>query len=303
MACVVTLRVVDPGSGAATLLERARTLFEDVERACTRFDPQSPLMRANASPESWHDVPPELYQAIGAAAEAYRLTAGRFDPRVLRALQGLGYDRSLPFAGGGVRTADHSAAPAAGTPWAPGLDPERSAVRLGPEPVDLGGIGKGLAVDRAADLLAAAGRAVLVEAGGDCRLVGAGPEDTGWRIGVEDPFGGASPLAVLSLANLGCATSSIRLRQWTAGGRRVHHLIDPRTGQPGGHGLQAVTVAAPATAMAEVWSKVLFLAGSAGVADLARAQGLAALWVTDDGSVGTTRAMDELVVWRGDHDG
>jgi thiamine biosynthesis lipoprotein len=108
---------------------------------------------------------------------------------------------------------------------------------------------------------------------------------------------------VLSLTDLSCATSSIRLRHWTSGVRRVHHLIDPRTGQPGGDGLQAVTVAEPEPALAEVWSKVLFLAGAGGVDDLARSEGLAALWVGDDGTVGTTPAMDELVIWRGHRGG
>ncbi len=307
MACDVTIEVVDPVAGAAEAVARARRVFQDVEQACTRFDPQSPLMQANADPEEWRAVPAALYLAVSAAFDAYRLTGGRFDPRVLRVLESLGYDRSLPFAAGRVTTADRSL-PAPGSPaarterpaWTPGLDPELSAVQLGPEPIDLGGIGKGLAVGWAADRLLGAGSAVLVEAGGDCQLLGAGPEGTGWRIGVEDPLGGAAPLAVLSLADLSCATSSIRLRQWRSGERRVHHLIDPRTGEPGGEGLQAVTVVGLAPALSEVWSKVLFLAGASGIEDLAQAWGLAALWVSDDGAVSTTAEMDALVLWRGD---
>ncbi len=306
MACDVTIQVVGPHAGAADAVARARRVFQDVEKACTRFDPHSPLMRANAHPEEWRAVPAPLYLAVSAAFDAYRLTGGRFDPRVLRVLESLGYDRSLPFAAGGVTTPGSvplSASRAAWTQrpaWAPGLDPQLSAVQLGPEPIDLGGIGKSLAVGWAADQLVGAGSAVLVEAGGDCQLLGAGPEGTGWRIGVEDPLGGTDPLAVLSLADLSCATSSIRLRQWRSGERRVHHLIDPRTGEPGGSGLQAVTVVGPEPALSEVWSKVLFLAGASGIEDLAQAWGLAALWVSDDGAVATTAEMDELVLWRGD---
>ena len=54
MACEVTLRVVGPSAGADAALDRAREVFERVEQACTRFDPDSPLMRANAAPEEWH---------------------------------------------------------------------------------------------------------------------------------------------------------------------------------------------------------------------------------------------------------
>jgi thiamine biosynthesis lipoprotein len=105
------------------------------------------------------------------------------------------------------------------------------------------------------------------------------------------------------LADQACATSSIRLRRWVNAGRAVHHLIDPRTGQPGGEGLLAVTVVGADPALAEVWSKALFLDGVDGIERLARASGLAALWVTDDGALGTTPDLDELLIWRADRAG
>jgi thiamine biosynthesis lipoprotein len=74
-------------------------------------------------------------------------------------------------------------------------------------------------------------------------------------------------------------------------------LIDPRTGEPGGEGLMAVTVAGPDPAWAEVWSKSLFLAGEDGIADLCEREGLAALWVTDDGRRGKSTAMIAHVMW------
>jgi thiamine biosynthesis lipoprotein len=278
-------------------------VFEDVERACTRFDPTSPLMRANADPDSWHQVPAGLFRAVAAAARAHEETDGLFDPRVLRTLESFGYDRSLPFAAGPVVTPQSpgqgtaSGRPAAAR-WQPKFGADGCSVLLGPEPIDLGGIGKGLAVRWAAECLVGAGRSVLVEAGGDCSVAGPGPDGDGWKVGVEDPLGGPDPVAVLSVINVACATSSVRLRRWRSGGQDVHHLIDPRTGKPGGPGLVAVTVVGDDAAQAEVWSKSLFLAGVDGVRGLAEARGLPALWVGDDGSVGTTEAMDEYVVWR-----
>ena len=306
MACDVNVRVVGPAAGASAAVDRARGVFERVERACTRFDPTSPLMRANAAPDAWHQVPVELYDALVAAAEAYEETDGMFDPRVLRVLESLGYDRSLPFEGGEVVTGAARGgrpvepSPPAATRWQPRFGTDGRSVRLGPIPVDLGGIGKGLAVRWATQALAGAGRAVLVEAGGDVGAAGAGPDGDGWKVGVEDPRGGSDPVAVLSVTDLACATSSIRIRRWRAGDEPVHHLIDPRTGRPGGPGLLAVTVVAADPARAETWSKSLFLGGADGVRTLALARDLAALWVHGDGTVGTTPAMDELVVWRGD---
>lgn len=302
MATQVTLRLVAPGSGAPAALDRAEDAVRLIASSCTRFDPASPLMRANAHPRRWHEVPAELFDALRAAEQAHRVTDGRFDPRILQALQAWGYDRSLPFRSGPVCTAgpDAPGGPAAipRRRWRPRFDHDRRAVRIGSLPVDLGGIGKGFAVDRAAAALAEAGGSSLVEAGGDLYAHGSGPDGTGWAIGVEDPRGGSSPVAVLGLTDLACATSSIRLRHWTADGRTAHHLIDPRTGAPADGGLLSVTVVGPDVATAEVWSKALFIAGRGQVRRLADEHGLAALLVDTEGVVGLSRAMRPLVTWQ-----
>jgi thiamine biosynthesis lipoprotein len=302
MATGVTLRVLEPGPGAREALDAAEAVFRRVESACTRFDPASPLMRANACGDRWFTVPRECFLAVAEAARAHRATGGLFDPRILQTLVALGYDRSLPFAGGQVRT--RGTAPAGVVPrapdrraWRPGLDDARHAVRIGPEPVDLGGIGKGLAVRWAAQALAPAGTGHLVEAGGDCRVGGRAPDGDGWRVGVEDPAGAPEPVAVLRLRDLACATSSVRLRTWRSSGRTVHHLIDPRTGASAAGGLRSVTVVGDDPAWAEVWSKSLLIAGRDAVARLARDHGLAALWVDDDGDLRRSPLMAPHVIW------
>ncbi len=307
MASEINVRVVRPRPGAAEAVCLAEDVFHRVERACTRFDPGSPLMRANAAPGQWHQVPSELYETLIEAAAAHAITAGVFDPRVLRVLESFGYDRSLPFGdepvelSGALAPGRHRRSAAGGRAgWDPHFDEPSRSVWLGPEPVDLGGIGKGIAVRWATEALTGAGESTLVEAGGDCAAVGSGPDGDGWKVGVQDPREGDDPLAVLSLTDRACATSSIRLRRWRAGGRQVHHLIDPRTGEPGGEGLAAVTVVHDDPALAEVWSKSLFLAGLDGIADRAAERGLAALWVAPDGSLDLSDSMRSMVIWRYD---
>jgi FAD:protein FMN transferase len=122
----------------------------------------------------------------------------------------------------------------------------------------------------------------------------------GWRVGIEDPFGGCSdrPLVVVRVASGGLATSSIRNRAWrTVDGRSVHHLIDPVTGEPGGAGLAAVTVGHADPAWAEIWSKALFLGGAQGIADEARSRDLAAWWIDRDGGLAMTPAARQASVW------
>ncbi len=303
MATDVTVQVVTSGgAGDATdAVAQALAEFGEVERACTRFDPQSPLMRANADPTAWCAVPRRCYEAIAEAHRAYQETGGRFDPRVLGDLVSLGYASTLPFSGGAV-VADGAVVRRrlALPPWRPALRVRAGThlVRLGEHPVDLGGIGKGLAVRWASAVLAGLGDGHLVDAGGDCMAAGLAPDGGPWRIAVEDPAGGAEPVAVLAVSDVAVTTSSTRVRRWTAAGRRVHHILDPTTGLPGGRGLVAVTVVDPDPARAEVWSKTLFLAGRRGVAAEAGSRGIAACWVDDRGSAAVSPAAEPYVLWR-----
>ena len=306
MATDVSVRVVLRGRAVAdsravhaaqAAVNAGVAVFGDVETQCTRFDPTSALMRANAGAGGWVRVPPTCYLSLFEAWAAYQRTGGLFDPRVLRELLALGYDRTLPFAAGELSldaAADN--APAVRAAWAPQFRPLTHEVHLR-EPVDLGGIGKGLAVRWARDRLWTGCDDFLIEAGGDCYCAGLEPGGGPWSIGVEDPLGGQA-VAVLALTDRACTTSSIRLRRWLVSGRTVHHLIDPRTGDPGGEGLLAVTVVDDDPAAAEVASKTLFLAGADGITDACASAGAAALWVAEDGSLGTSAAMDPYVAWR-----
>ena len=299
MACDVRATLVDPGPDAAAALASAAEIVARVESACTRFDPTSPLMRANAAGRHWQQVPPECLDALAAAEAAHRETRGLFDPRVLERLVADGYDRSLPFADGAVEREGSGRDPRRPRRrWHPRLDHDRGRVRIGRTPVDLGGIGKGLAVRWAARPLRTSASAVLLEAGGDVLALGRGPEGTGWRLAVENPVGGESPIAVLALRDRAVATSSTRVRRWSVQGRRVHHLIDPRTGQSASGGLLAVTVVDRDPARAEVWSKALFVAGHDRIAALRAERDLAALWIQDDGRVRISRRLQPLVQWQ-----
>ena len=111
--------------------------------------------------------------------------------------------------------------------------------------LDLGGIAKGYAVDRAAELLAPAGPC-LVNAGGDLAVRGGA-----WPVGVEH--------LTLLLERGAIATSGRDRRRWTRDGREHHHLIDPRTGAPADTPLLRATVVAASAAEAEVLAKAVFL--------------------------------------------
>jgi thiamine biosynthesis lipoprotein len=302
MASVVTV-TVGPRDDIDGALATIAAVFTAVERACTRFDPDSPLMAANRAACSWQQVPQVCFTAVEEAYRAYLATDGLFDPRVLRSLVSLGYDRSFAF---DAAPSDTDGAVTGLVPmdtaWQPAFDAARCAVQVGPHPIDLGGIGKGLALRWSAEQLRdSTGRGTadhfLIEAGGDCYLGGAGPAGAGWLVGVEDPSGGAAPVAVLAVTDLACATTSTRIRRWRAGGTDVHHIIDPRTGRPADGKLASVTVLDPDPGRAEVCSKTLLLRGLADIEAAAAVQSLAALWVDTGGRIGFSPALAPSLRW------
>lgn len=306
MASEIRFWVATPGPDAEQRVDAARAVVERVASSCTRFDPDSALMRANAAGRTWCVVPRECFDALRAAYDAYQLTDHLFDPRVLRVLAAYGYDRSLPF---DARSIQLPGAPVQSPhrrglrvrTWRPRFDADRLAVRVGTEPIDLGGIGKGLAVRWAAQELADAGSAALVEAGGDVMALGTGPDGAGWMIAVENPLGGDEPVAVLRLTDRAASTSSTRVRSWTVGDQQVHHIVDPRTRTSAEADLRSVTVVGDDTATAEVWSKSLFIVGRSGIRAAADARGLAALWVEQNGRIGVSKAMRPYVAWQVSH--
>jgi thiamine biosynthesis lipoprotein len=283
---------------------RASDEFEAAEQALSRFRESSDLTALNRTAGSGTalKVGRRLALALAAADRAGRLTCGRFDARILADLERLGY------AGAALGRAElDSGRPRddgtgeLGRPWLT-IDPATDTVAIA-NPVDLGGIGKGLALRWAwrrvvrSGLLDAGGGGLL-EAGGDIVAGGSAPQPGPWIVAIEDPTGVGEPLAMVGVEDGAVATSSTLVHRWTgADGRPVHHLIDPRTGEPGGIGLLAVTVAGPDPAWAEVWSKSLFLSGADGIAALARARGLAAWWVDDDGRLEMTAAARARTIW------
>ena len=306
-------RLTVVGSAEATAVaawDAASALVEELEQALSRFRPTSELTRLNlrAGDADGVTVCRRLASALAQADRAYRVTGGAFDPRVLAHLDRLGY-RGAPLAPGMAAARGRgspSEHPISGPSFADGrwlhAGPRagRAAVAA---PVDLGGIGKGLALRWAMRLLErrlpglGMGVGAMIEAGGD--VVGSGPAPQGgpWLVGIEDPRGGED-IAVLAVRDGAVATSSVRVHAWrTEDGRPAHHLLDPRTGEPGGEGLLAVTVAAPDPAWAEVRSKTLFLEGARRIGPRARSLGLAAWWVRDDGVLEMTPAARILTPW------
>jgi thiamine biosynthesis lipoprotein len=157
--------------------------------------------------------------------------------------------------------------------------------------LDLGGIGKGWAVDRAADRLQGLGP-FLVNAGGDIFAYQAPPSEKGWSIDLVHPFKPNHFVAQVLLTHRALATSTLAKRRWRQNGRIMHHLIDPRTGQPAQTDAISVTVIAERTVLAEVYAKVVLILGvEQGLDYLGRIPGAEGFIYTDSAEIVFSRGM------------
>lgn len=147
--------------------------------------------------------------------------------------------------------------------------------------IDLSGIAKGHAVDRAAEALAALGlQHFMVEAGGEIRTRGRNGEGRPWQIAIEKPDVWPQQVQrVLPLSGASIATSGDYRSFWEHGGRRIHHEIDPHTRAPAAHRLASVSVLHDECMAADAWATALFVLGPERGRELAEIERLAALFI------------------------
>lgn len=306
-----TLLVTEAGAlAAARLLADAELAAVDL--ACSRFRADSELSTLNAAAGAAVRVSDLFAELLDEALRAARLTDGAVDPTCGRALADIGYDRDFSLvekagAGKSGATAPGAAEPrgvrraGSGGPAGsqrgpvPGwrnvlLDGDPPLARLtGGAQLDLGATAKARAADRCAEVIAGRlGCGVLVSLGGDIAVAGPAPAG-GWQIRVTDDHaaGPDAPGQTVAISSGGLATSSTTVRRWARDGRRMHHIIDPATGEPARSCWRTVSVAAGSCTDANTASTAAIVRGPGAVAWL-RELALPARLVRENGSVQTT---------------
>ncbi len=146
------------------------------------------------------------------------------------------------------------------------FDPDSGRLTLAPgQEIDLGGIAKGYTSQRAMALFRAAGvTSALVSLGGNVQCLGARPDGTPWRIGIQAPWGAEGAMsAIVEVTDRAVVTSGGYERYFTdeATGKTYRHILDPATGCPAESGLASVTIVAPDGALADGLSTALYIMG------------------------------------------
>lgn len=275
--------------------QEAEAVFAELRRLEALWStwlPASDLSRLNAAAPAEVAVAPETAALLAKALQFGEASGGLFD--VTFASLGLWH---FDHDGDGQVPGDEAIAAALPRVGFRHLHVElkRSRARIDQRGtvVNVGGLGKGAAVDAAVALLKRRGHtAFVVKLGGDLRAVGE-PMAGGWSVGLHDPRGGPDDLfARMQVRDAALSTSADDQRAFVKDGVRYHHLIDPRTGHPG-RASRSVTVLAPDATTAEWLTKALFLLGPAEGLALAAKAKVEAVWVGPKGEVVLTPGLQE----------
>lgn len=143
------------------------------------------------------------------------------------------------------------------------LDDTAQTVRFSKSGVEinLGSIGKGYALDRAASVLSTNVSTALLNAGASSmRAIGGGERGEGWVVGLRHPRSKLKRLGVLRLRDCALSTSGNDEQFFEHEGRRLSHVIDPRSGWPS-EGVTSVSVVAPTAALSDALATAFFVGG------------------------------------------
>ena len=256
------IETTEPLGGAAVAAVTAE--IERFDREWSRFRADSDVTRLGREGGSFSsaDAGPMLdaYRELSAA------TGGAVNPLVADSLSALGYDAAYSLEAG-----DPVQAPAA---WEQHLSWTPATVTASaPALLDVGALGKGRLVDLVVGVLDGVPGDLVVDAGGDIRVRGAGV-----RIGLEHPYDSTKAIGVVEVQDQALCASATNRRAWGSG---LHHVLDARTGLPV-RTWAATWALAPEAMIADAVATALFFEGGP---DIARAWDVEWVRMSTDGRV------------------
>jgi len=265
--------------------------LKEVNRQMSHYQSDSELSRFNRAPaDTPFKVSPEFARVVRFSLGLYRRSQGAFDPTLapVISLWGCGEQtdqRRVPSA------AKLRAAMSKTGCQHLSVTANDDLVKDIPDlTINLSAVAKGFGVDEMVKVLRGHGLTNIYAAiAGEVRVLGHNPRATNWQVGITAPLAHwreNDPMAaVVSLSNQAISTSGDYQKFFTdAQGRRLCHIIDPRTGWPVQHNVGGVSVVAPDSMTADALSTTLFVLGpEAGLRFIDSWTNAAALFIVRDG--------------------
>jgi FAD:protein FMN transferase len=279
MDTVVDIQVVNLEKSlqkeAEVKIDRAFDAFRKVEQACSRFSPDSELMKACYVIENPIHISPFLFEPLKFALEMAKLTEGLFDPTIGKVMEEQGYNRH--YLTGNVNenlSADSESYRDIV------LDEQARTLFLNkPLVIDLGAVAKGFAIDLAANELKGFD-GFVINAGGDLFAGGVDWNGCPWKIGIQHPEKKDQIIHEIEMTNEAiCTSGSYERKNEKISG--MHHIINPKTKRSPNDWVSS-SVIAPYAMMADAFSTASFLFGHEKGEELIKNVGLKGVFITSE---------------------
>jgi thiamine biosynthesis lipoprotein len=256
--CYVQVWADDPVRGNDAI-DAVMTELRRIDDLMSHYKPESQLSQINAhGNEGPVQVDKELFDLIKLSTYYSQITEGAFD--ITYASVGYLYDyrRHIHPTEEQIK----QALPAVN--WRNLIfDEEHHSIRYGHPGmrIDLGGIGKGYAVDRGVEILKARGIThAVVTAGGDSRIIG-DHMGRAWLVAIRHPDNPKKVVTRIPVSDTAMSTSGDYERYFDEDGVRYHHIIDPHTGHSASK-VRSATILAPTATQTDGMSKTAFVLGA-----------------------------------------
>lgn len=284
------------GENAQQGLADAAARIAQLEQRFSVTREDSDVCAINQADGAWTEVSEDTFALLSHALSMCAATDGALDITAYPAVRAWG------FTTGEYRVpaqAERDALAAEIDYTAVELDAQTSSVRL-PQgmQLDLGSVAKGWTGDQLASLLKQSGvESAILRLGGNIQAVGAKPDGSPWRVGIQDPASDeGSNLAVLEVVDQAVVTSGGYQRYFEQDGQTYWHIMDPDTAAPARSGLTSATIVGPRGADCDALSTALFVMGAEQAAQFWRERQdleFEYILVLEDGSIHITQGLED----------
>lgn len=287
---VVQITFYTEGDGDA-LMDHCMGLLDGFEKTFSRTDPESELYAVNHREEQRVEVSGDLAELVRAGLSYYECSEEKFDITVAPLTD------LWDFKSEDARVPDKDAIRQALAKVDASKVHVEGNTLLFDSPdtmLDLGALAKGYAADRLKEYLTGAGAEHgLINLGGNVLTIGARPDGSKWRIGVQKPFAEhTETAAVVRVEDQTVVSSGIYERYFEQDGNLYHHILDPDTGYPADSDLQGVSVICDSSLEGDALSTTCLLLGYEKATKLIlQREGAEAVFLTEE-DVSATKGCD-----------
>ncbi|MCI8405144.1 MAG: FAD:protein FMN transferase [Clostridia bacterium] len=273
--------------------EAEETLFaaeNEIRRIDALLDRKNTVSEVyNINRKKIENISWEMNSVLSAAQEISKRTDGAFDITIAPVMDAWGfYDGEFK-----VPSDDELKAAMRGVGYKKILMGD-SMIEMPPDTsIDLGGIGKGYASDRVAELLHSSGiTSAVISLGGNVHAIGKRKDGNNFNIGITDPHNKEQVIGIIQVSDKAVVTSGGYQRYFESGGKTYHHIIDSKTGVSAASGLASVTIVADKGILADGLSTAIYVMGlEKGIELWRRSNDFEAVFVLEDGQIYITEGI------------